>query len=254
MHRIPLVLALLVLVIVPGNAEAKRRRITFFPQDLDMENPGHVEMDTRIGFLRTADGNNLVIPDIQTDWGINRRLEIGLDGQGGLDTAGNWTAQDQLWLSAKHLLWDGHRHDQSLALGLQHGIRFAVIPNTWAFGYQAVGLFSVTQNLWQVVLSVGAYVDPPEMETNHRPIGALAGLDATYNLNDDWDIAPSVACAVHGEGNVDIVLTTDLELDLGVWGSVRAGVLGGWQDSQRLVGGEIGYAPRFKWLKHQRER
>ena len=251
LHRLraPLFLVLL-LTALPHDAWAKRRRVSFFPKDLDMEKPGAVEMDTRVGAIHNADGTALVLPDIETDFGVAPRLELGLDVQGGLDPRTlAWAWSDQVWLSAKHLLLDQHSATAAYAVGLQHGIRFAAVPGTWAFGYQAVGLWSVTHEHWQLVASGGAYIDPPEIETGHRPGGLLAGVDMSIDLVGDWDLAPSLGFALHREGTVDAVLACDLELDLGVWGSVRTGGLGGWQDSQRVVGWEVGYAPRFRWKR-----
>ena len=241
-----------VLALAPAHADAARRRATFFPKDLDMEQPGDAELDTRIGILHTADNSTLVSPDFALDLGIDRRLELDLDGQAGVDWAtGNWLAQDQLWFSTKHLLWDSHGKDNALAFGLQQGPRFAVMPNTWGFGYQALGLLGIRATHWQGVLSLGGFVDPMEINTFQRPIGVLGGIDWSFDLNDDWDIAPSLAFTLHGEGNLDTVATVDLEVDLGAFGSARAGVIAGWQDSGRVIGMELGYAPRVNlWHAH----
>ncbi len=236
----------LLLTLLPLTAEAARRRATFFPKDLDMELLGDVELDTRVGVLRAHDSTTVVVPDVAVDIGINRRFELNLDGQGGLDpTTGNWLALDQLWVSGKHMLWDDHGKEKAWALGLQQGPRFAVMPGTWGFGYQALGLLGVRKPHWQGVISLGGYIDPQDTETFHRPIGALAGVDWSIDLDDVWDLAPAAAFTLHGEGHLDAVATLDLERDFGKWGSARVGVIGGWQDSGRIVGLEVGWAPRF---------
>ncbi len=240
------------LLLLPVSSEAARRRATFFPKDLDMEEAGDAELDTRVGILRTGDASNIVVPDFALDLGISRRLELDLDAQAGMDLAtGQWLAQDQLWISGKHMIWDQHGKTEAWAFGVQQGPRFAVMPNTWGFGYQALAMTSIRALHWQGVVSLGGFIDPQDVNTFHRPVGALAGLDWSFDLNDDWDIAPSLAFTLHGEGNVDAVATVDLELDVGKWGSTRVGVMGGWQDSGRVVGLELGYAPRFAFLpKH----
>ena len=253
MQRARWLLLTLLLTLLALPAEAARRRATFFPKDLDMEEAGDAELDTRIGFLHTQDTTQLVVPDFALDFGINRRLELDLDAQAGMDMAtGQWLAQDQLWFSLKQMIWDDHGKDKAWALGVQHGPRFAVIPSTWGFGYQALGLLSVRALHWQGVFSLGGFVDPQDVNTYARPTGLLAGLDWSVDINDDWDVAPSVAMTVHGEGNIDAIATVDLELDVGKWGSTRVGVMGGWQDSGRVVGMELGYAPRFHFLNSPR--
>ena len=251
--RLWLLLVLLLPLLLPGNAAAARRRATFFPKDLDMEQAGDMEVDTRVGVLRTAETQTLVSPDFAVDLGIDRRLELDLDAQAGMDwTTQQWLAQDQLWFSAKHLIWDDHGKSDALAFGIQQGPRFAVMPNTWGFGYQAIALLGLRALHWQGVVSLGGFIDPQDTDTFHRPIGAIGGLDWSFDLNDDWDIAPSMAFTLHGEGNLDAVATVDIEVDLGKWGSARAGVIGGWQDSGRVIGMELGYAPRFTlWGKRK---
>lgn len=246
---------LMALTLLATTAEAKRRRATFFPKDLDMEQPGAVELDLRIGALRAGDATNWVVPDLEMDIGVAPRLELGVDAQAGLDpAAGTWQAQDQLWISAKHLLWDAHDAPRRAALGLQHGPRFGVVPGTWAFGYQAVGLLALDGDGGQVVLSAGAFVDPPEITTALRPAGVLIGVDSSLDLSDAWDLAPSVALTGHAEGHVDAVAAVDLELALAPWGTARVGVLGGWQDRGRLIGAAIGYAPRLQLVGRRPRR
>ncbi len=249
MRRASLLLLAALLSLLALPAQAGLRRATFFPKDLDMEEVGDLELDTRLGVLHTQDNNNVVLPDFALDFGIDRRLEFDIDAQAGMDMAtGAWLAQDQLWISAKHLIWDSHGKDQAWAFGLQEGPRFAVMPNTWGFGYQALALLGLRGLHWQGVISVGGFIDPQDVDTWHRPSGVLAGVDWSFDLNDDWDIAPALATTIHGEGNVDAVVTADLERDLGKWGSARVGVMGGWQDSGRVIGFEVGYAPRIKFL------
>ena len=230
-------------------ATAALRRATFFPKDLDMQQAGDLELDTRIGVLHTENNNNVVLPDFALNFGIDRRLEFDIDAQGGIDPrTGQWLAQDQLWVSGKHLIWDSHGKDEAWAFGVQQGPRFGVMPNTWGFGYQALALLGVRALHWQGVMTLGGFVDPQDLNTWVRPIGLLAGLDWTFDLMGDWDLAPSLAFTLHGDGNIDAVATVDLEVDVGKWGSARVGVMGGWQDAGRVIGFEVGYAPKFAIL------
>ena len=120
--------ALLFIIIIPALAHANRHP-QFEPTDLELEDPGTMELDLQFGFVKGTDAHRLVLPDFEFDLGLLENLELDVDGT--YSIAGqpdgkpiflDHSAPDNLWVSAKVGLYDG-RDDakHAWAFGLQVG-------------------------------------------------------------------------------------------------------------------------------------
>jgi hypothetical protein len=179
-----------------GPAEGRPRSFRYYPQDLDMEVPGKIEADLRIGWALGQADPYVVAPDLQFDVGLTRRLEIGLDMQAGLPSPGSsWTSTDSAWLSAKHLLVDQRGSRRAFALGLQHGLRIGIGSGSSGLGYQGVILGSLRFPETMLVVSCGAFLDPPSGAPSVRPLGGFAALDFNQSLPGEWTAEAQVVGA-----------------------------------------------------------
>src|SRR5262249_16349085 len=94
----------LALLAVPARAAIPVRRY-FEPTDLELENPGVVELDLQLGFIRSQGPYRLVVPDFEADLGILPNLELDIDGalaiEGPQDApfALDHVVADNLWVS-----------------------------------------------------------------------------------------------------------------------------------------------------------
>jgi hypothetical protein len=247
-----LVLGLLALVGAwPTAAQAQRRvRPIFEPTDLALEESGTVEADLQTGFVRGNPAGRLVIPDVELDLGINRALELDLDGayaiEGpdsgsfGLDHA----APDSLWLSIKTgvELWD-------VGFGLQLGPKFPTAKGSHGLGGEALVLVGKRLGRMQLALNAGAFIDPfiDPNSGGGRPRGLEGGVDAELELTKAWSLTAELG-TVHffsGDpaqlvGTAGVTWSATEHLDLSLVGLY--GLLG---DGDRY-GVLFGLSPKFR--------
>jgi hypothetical protein len=231
----------------PAAAWAQRRvRPIFEPTDLELEDSGTVEVDLQMGFVRGSEAGRLVIPDVELDLGINRALELDLDGayaiEGpssgpfGLDHA----APDSLWLSLKTGLevWD-------VGLGLQLGPKFPTAKGSHGVGGEALVLVGKRLGRMQLALNGGAFIDPDP--GGGRPRGLEGGLDAELELTKRWSLTAELG-GVHffsgdpaqlvGTAGVTLAATEHLDISLvGLYGLMGDG------DRYGLL---LGLSPKFR--------
>src|SRR5436190_20858536 len=81
MRAHPSILIALLVATLPSVAHAARHvRPIFEPTDLELEDPGTMEADLQLGFVRGKDAGRVVIPDVELDLGLTRVVELDLDG------------------------------------------------------------------------------------------------------------------------------------------------------------------------------
>ena len=235
----------LLAVMVPSTVQALTRhhRPTWYPEDMDLQKPGEVELNLRSAWLATRTGQSVVLPDVELDVGVDRQLELGIDAQAGWATGSDgWAPLDQIWLSVKHLLVDHHGKGRSWALGLQHGPRVGVLGGSRLLGYQALAMGAIDTRTTHWVVSVGGFVDPQD-STLRRPVGAVVGLDGAWQFSDDWTLEPSAAATeIWGHG-VDLLAACDVAWAVRDWMTLRGGVLVGRLDGAGTVGVQVGVSP-----------
>src|SRR3989442_1722448 len=68
-------------LLLPTNrVQARRVRPLFEPTDLELEQPGMLEVDLQFGVIRSRGPARVVVPDFEVDVGILPNLELDIDG------------------------------------------------------------------------------------------------------------------------------------------------------------------------------
>jgi hypothetical protein len=181
--RAHLLAAALGLMLLPAAARGAGRRVRplFEPTDLELEEPGTLEADLQLGYVRGPDAGRVVVPDLELDLGLTRNLELDLDGSYAIEGPQNGpfafdhAAPDSLWLSAKlgvELL--------DLGLGLQLGPKFPTAAGSHGVGGEALLLVGKHDGRWHAALNGGGFVDPDG--GGGRPRGIEGGVDLGVDL------------------------------------------------------------------------
>jgi len=185
-----------------GRSAAARRRPLFEPTDLEMEDPGMLEVDLQFGVLRGQAPWRFAVPDFEVDLGLGRGIEVDIDGAyaiEGPDDGGfsfERPAPDNLWTTVKLGLYDEVDEDTKVgwAIGAQLGPKVPVGHDAHGLGYEAlilVGRHSRSDN--HLVFNLGGFVDPGATTiSSQRTTGIEGGVD--------WSVAlPSTSLSVTGE-------------------------------------------------------
>ncbi len=189
LRPLPLVLIAALPAVALG---AGRPQPRFEPTDLELEDPGVLDVDLQIGPAKGQGAWRLVVPDFEIDLGLRPNVELDLDGawawegatSGPGSTLFDHTAPDNLWPSVKLGLFD--RHDEEAhtawALGVQVGPKLPVAPGTSGVGVEGLALSGRAVGRTHLVLNLGALVDPDNAGSG-RPAGIEAGLDIDIDLD-----------------------------------------------------------------------
>jgi hypothetical protein len=121
---------------------ARPLRPRFEPDDLELEQPGVVEVNLQAGVIQSRSGPyRVVVPDLELDIGVLRNVEIDLDWTYAIEQPFDHSAGDNVWLSAKLGLLDvpdgPHR---SWALGVQLGPRSGAAPGAHGIGFEGLAI------------------------------------------------------------------------------------------------------------------
>ena len=192
---LPLVAAIAVLGLgfLPSAVMARRVRPLFEPTDLELEQPGTLELDVQLGVVRGEQAARVVVPDFELDVGLLPFLELDLDGAYAIEgpTRGPFAfdhaAPDSLWSAAKLGFYDGRNvaAHTALALGIQLGPKWPIAPAAHGVGVEALLLACTTYRTLQLVWNAGGFVEPaPERVLAARPNGVELGVDASVALDD----------------------------------------------------------------------
>jgi hypothetical protein len=190
-----------VLAFVPALAHAKRHP-QFEPTDLELEDPGTMELDLQLGLVKGSDAHRLVLPDFEFDLGLLENLELDVDGTYSIAGQPDGTplfldhsAPDNLWVSAKIGLYDG-RDDakHAWALGLQVGPKLPTGSDEHGVGVEGLALIARMDGRVHLVLGIGGLVDP-HLTATPRPWGFETGLDLDLDLDDvdTWSLLGEIA-------------------------------------------------------------
>ncbi len=170
--------------------EARAQTVRFEPTDLDMVDPGQLELDTQTGFATTDGPSRIVVPDLELNLGLTPHVELDLDTQLGVEgrDQGPFHAdhlyRDNLWPAAKLAIVDRRdAHHDGYGLGAQLGPKIALARGARGAGYEGVTLFGVTKDRTHVVVNLGGFVDPGREVSRKRPIALEGGLDLVYELD-----------------------------------------------------------------------
>jgi hypothetical protein len=251
--RAALALAFATVLAVPAAATAGPRA-RFEPTDLELEDPGVLDVDAQLGTfpLRAGDAprRDLVL-DWELDLGLAPNVELDVDG------ATSWYGPsprhrgfDPIWVSSKLGLYAARdeRARRALEIGLQIGPRIP-LEHPEGIGYAALALLGGTLGASTLVLDAGVTADPRSAGLP-RAVAIQVGLDLVHVLSPDWSLLGELAHQrfltrdPHQlEATVGLAHTTDT-LDVSLIGFVgvlapgdRFGLLLGFSPKLRLFGG-----------------
>jgi hypothetical protein len=165
----------------------------FEPTDLDLQDPGLIELDLQLGFARADGPWRAVLPDAELNLGLSDRVEIDVDFALGVEgpERGSFRfdhlVSDNVWLATKIGLWDQRDdlHDTAWALGVQLGPKLPLATGAHGIGYEALFLVGRTIRTTHLALNAGALIDPGVEVSRKRPIGVELGLDLDQDLGKD---------------------------------------------------------------------
>jgi hypothetical protein len=172
----------------------------FEPTDLELEEPGVVDLDLQSGFTygRRALGNRWVLVDVEVDVGLAPNVELDVDAAFADEALGDGTRQwrgDALWPSMKLGFADLRAGAHAVALGAQLGPRFATINGGAGAGYAALALAGWSWRALHLVLNGGFLVEPGATPTSGRPSGVLIGADLVVDLDARWALTAEIGGA-----------------------------------------------------------
>jgi hypothetical protein len=172
-------------------AAARRIRPLFEPTDLDLEDPGVLELDLQFGMARGEDAWRLVVPDFELDLGLWDFLELDIDsayaieGRNSASFSFDHPAPDSLWIAAKLGLFDSRDDGEqsAFALGLQIGPKIPTAPAAHGVGAEALILAGTNLKRTHLVWNAGGFIDPAPDRNSARPGGLEVGVDAQIDLD-----------------------------------------------------------------------
>ena len=194
---------LVALAAAPARARPARRM--FEPTDLELEDPGLLEIDGQIGVVRGPEAFRLAVPDLEIDLGLPHGFELDLDGAFALEAPADGTlrfdhvAPDNLWLGLKTGLFDWNDPAQraAWAIGAQIGPKLPLAPEAHGVGIEALLLAGFHRAGTHVMLNAGGLVDPASGDDTARPVGLEGGVDLAQDLADDrWSLTAQLGAIV----------------------------------------------------------
>jgi hypothetical protein len=175
-------------LLVTNRANATPRSI-FEPTDLELEDPGVLNLDMQLGLVR-GDPSRGVAPDLEIDLGLAPNVELDLDtaytreGPAGGELRLQNQAYDPLWLSTKlGLFATRDARGRAWAIGTQLGPRFALARDARSVGYEGLLLIGRSIAPLHLVLNAGVVIDPSTARAPRR-VGVEIGLDLKWELDD----------------------------------------------------------------------
>jgi hypothetical protein len=186
------VAVLMVMAASPARARAVRR--LFEPTDLELEDPGRLEIDGQLGIVRGPEAFRLTAPDMEVDLGLPHGFELDLDGalsfeaQGERALAFDHAAADNLWFGIKTGMVTWTDAGAAWAIGLQIGPKLPLAPDAHGLGIEALALAGFHVGGTHLMMNAGGLVDPA-IGGSGRPIGLEGGIDLEQELIPDrWSL------------------------------------------------------------------
>ena len=227
----------------------------FEPTDLELENPGTIELDLQLGPMRGPDAWRLVAPDFELDVGILPNIELDLDGayavEGGVaggPTFFDHSAPENLWLSAKLGIADWHDDATRTgwAIGVQLGPKLPVATDAHGVGFEGLVLFGRNDGRYHVVLDAGALVDPHDGDAP-RPVGIEGGIDLEIEIVPDrWSVLGELG-GIYFTSADDDQLATTAGIQYSVTSSIDLSIVGllGLAAGSDRYGVLFGFSPKL---------
>lgn len=227
-------------------------RPMFEPTDMEMDQPGDVEIDLQVGAIRSAGPWRAVMPDFEIDIGILPNLELDIDGGFAIEGPPegpfrfDHASPDNLWLAAKVGLLDRRDGETAAAaeiawaLGIEVGPKLPVAPGTSGAGVEALALLAHHRRRTHLAFNLGAFVDPRVgvgsggSGAGSRPAGIEVGLDLARDIgpSDRFTVTAELGAVHFLSGDPDQLMATaglafaprdELALSLVGLGGLRGG-------------------------------
>jgi hypothetical protein len=249
------VLCVAVLSVVSARSRAAPVRRVFEPTDIELEEPGVMEVDMQYGLVRGADADRVSIPDFEIDVGLTRTVELDLDGEAAVTRGtghgfgvARW-APDNLWTSLKVGLVDflDRDHDMAWALGMQLGPKLPIARGNVGVGAEGLALLGVRWHTTQLALNLGGFVDPAPGAGSARPGAVEAGVDLAQPLAGPWSLTGELGGVAYGSRDPD-ELTTTAGIAWSPSDAIELSVVGlhGWLPGGDQWGLLLGVSPKFR--------
>jgi hypothetical protein len=202
----PLLLSALLALVLPTAARARSLRPRFEPTDLELEDPGVIELDLQVGFIQSRGPYRLVLPDVELDIGVFSNFELDLDWTYAIEQPFDHSAADNVWISGKVGLYDHHfvagGSAGSVAVGVQLGPRLGAATGARGGGFEGLALLAIEYWRLHLVLNGGVLVDSP-LDAGYRPLAIESGFDATFDLTRNGRFAATAALAAVYFASID---------------------------------------------------
>jgi hypothetical protein len=181
--------ALIVAVLaITSSASAVTKPRHFEPDDLELEDPGTLDIDLQVGPLRgNSDGKNRVLlPDFELGLGLLPNVQLEVDGTFSLDefdSTHRHLSGDPLWVATKLGLFDEQDGVGNVwAIGLELGPRVPTLDAA-GIGYAAVALLGFSRRGLHLVVNAGGIIDPGETLSAEHSRSVVLGLDLDAELD-----------------------------------------------------------------------
>lgn len=241
-----------------GAATVARR---FEPTDLELENPGTVELDMQFGATsgtRAEPSSNrsgrFFAPDYEIDIGLSSRFELDIDGAFAFAPLRDGTTKlvvgEPLWTSMKIGVLDlrnlGPAH--AAAFGFQVGPRLPLGTDLRGIGFEVLTLTGIELETVHFVVNAGALLDPASADTRERPVAAVGGIDMAVDLEPTkhWSFAGELGGGYYfGGAPHQLTATGGVAYDTGTmqWSLSTLITLVGPDDRVGLL---LGFAPKLR--------
>jgi hypothetical protein len=240
-------------LVLPGSAAAASKRRHFEPDDMELEDPGTLDIDLQAGPMRgDSNGKNRVLlPDFELGLGLLPNVQLEVDGAFSLDefehTRRHFSA-DPLWVATKLGLFDFEDEQHNVwVVGLELGPRLPTLDAA-GVGYSALGLFGFLRNRVHLVLNAGFVLDPgPTLSADHsRSLVLGLDLDAKLGAHTRWSLQSELSGAYYFSADphelaVTLGATYAVTSKLDVSATGLAGFLPGTDHAGLL----LGVSPQF---------
>lgn len=185
------------------SASALGKQRHFEPDDLELENPGVLDLDLQAGpVLGDATiGNHLLLPDFEVGLGLTREVELDVSGAFYFDRVGGTrhTSSDPLWVATKLGLYDSSdAPGDAWAFGVELGPRLPTL-HSGGIGYGALGLVGYTHGRLAWVLNAGTLIDPGASISDQHASSVVCGLDFNAQLaaQSRWSMQSELGAAYY---------------------------------------------------------
>jgi len=241
-------------------AQARKVRPLFEPTDLELEEPGVLEVDLQLGVIQSRGPARIVLPDFELDLGLLPNLELDIYGAYAVEGpshgpfAFDHAAPDSLWPAVKLGVYDANDPEQhtAFALGVQLGPKLPVAVASHGVGVEGLALVGTAISRTHLVWNAGAFVDPAPDAPPSRPVGLEIGVDIDIDLDaqDRFSFEGGVSAVRFVSSDPDQLLFTS-----GIsWSPLEAldlsllGLFGVLQGSDRY-GVLLGVSPKIRLFR-----